>query len=158
MTQHLQIGSDMLYTIPETLPHQHLCVFRNTECVMQWHPYPFSYKAITDCRFHRAVGKKSSLFWSSKETTVAREARTTRQTGARSLLDDCGFWVRLPNKHRGGDPSISQCRADLLGSPALGLSTLRSKRVQTAQLCFATSVLTPGTFAAAAFLFLHNPI
>lgn len=64
--------------------------------------------------------------------------RTTRQTGARSLLDDCGFWVRLPNKHRGGNPSISQCRTDLSGPPALGLSTPSSKRVQTAQLCSAT--------------------
>lgn len=46
-------------------------------------PALLSYKAITDCRFHRAVeNTEQPVLWSREETLVGRAAPTPRQTDA----------------------------------------------------------------------------
>lgn len=84
----------MVYAIKSIhCAHQYHWIFRNTTCLMQWHMYSF-YKAITDCRFHRAVEKKKIVI-SVLEYQKQFRLRLKHMADRYSLLDDSGFWIKL---------------------------------------------------------------
>lgn len=95
------------------------------------------YKAITDCRFHRAVGESPRLFWRMEETTQDSGSLGLRNTADGTPSEDYGFWMKLL-KYRGENSRTSQCGLRPSLPSVLGkivCTELRGRKESTAVRC-----------------------
>lgn len=137
-----------------------LCVFRNTKCLMQWHMHSSFYKAITDCKSYRAVGKNCHLCpKASKEqqTVLAPKTETHGRQwfppGRLGLLGGPQTEVESPGRHSAGRGPLtaqpqSDCLHETLGGP--GGPSCTVTRAATGAWPPYAAPLPP--------LFSHNPI
>lgn len=86
--------------------HQYHRIFRNTTCLMQWHMHFSFYKAITDCKFHRAVEKNSHLYFG-----VAKKQCWLTKTETHGWQVFALRWSRILDKtsQSGENPNTAQC-------------------------------------------------